>query len=243
MRRLYIALVLVLVVFLPVSAAPMIVDASSNIFGAGHSSTPNPGGVFSSDAGYTGTLPPLYSLTAGLNIVQFPTITGTVNCCSDKPAAGPEGGNYFQTDLSPLSGLSGIQGPGNMFLVGVFLSGFEPSGTGPTALNFTNTGIGTNFSSINPLLNQVFFIGDGRKNDGTTIQSFIAPAGATRLYLGFADGVGFVGDPGAYGDNTGALSVSITQPEGAPEPASVMLFLSGALGLFAARKFRKPTQS
>lgn len=221
----------------------MIVDGSSNIFGAGHLYTPNPGGPFSGDAGYAGTLPPLYSLIAGSNIVQFPTISGTVNCCSDKPDNGPDGGNSFQTDISSLAGLSGIKGPGDMFLVGVFLSGVEPTGAGPAVLNFTNAGIGTNFSSINPLLNQVFFIGDGRKTDGTTIQSFIAPAGTTRLYLGFADGIGFSGYPGAYGDNSGFLSVNISQTDGAPEPTSIMLFLSGALGLFAARKFRKPKQN
>lgn len=237
MRRLYTAFC-VLALACPLSAAPVIVYGTANIFGAGHSSTPNPGGPFSSNPGYTGTLPSLYTLLAGMPVVQIPTITGTVNCCSDKPANGPEGGSDFQTDITSLAGLSGIKGPGDMFLVGVFLSGIEPAGAGPDRLNFT-TGAGTNFASIAPALNQVFFIGDGRYSGGA-LQSFIAPAGATRLYLGFADGVAFVGSPGAYGDNGGFLSLEISQYGGAPEPASMLLFFSGAVALLAARKFRKP---
>jgi hypothetical protein len=60
-------------------------------------------------------------------------------------------------------------------------------------------------------LGQVFFIGDGLTNDGVR-QIFKVPANATRLFLGVADGMGFVGRPGAYEDNDGSFQVEIEQP-------------------------------
>lgn len=40
-------------------------------------------------------------------------------------------------------------------------------------------------------------------------RSYKVPAGATRLYLGFADGYLYVGHPGWYGNNAGQLSVTV----------------------------------
>jgi len=42
-----------------------------------------------------------------------------------------------------------------------------------------------------------------------TIQEFVAPPGATRLYFGFLDAVGFNSNPGYYNDNTGAIAVDV----------------------------------
>ena len=65
-------------------------------------------------------------------------------------------------------------------------------------------------------MKQVFFIGDGM-TDGGTVQSFIVPTGATRLYLGTMDGFGWAGNNGAF-----ALDVSAV-----PEPANALLALAG----------------
>lgn len=48
-------------------------------------------------------------------------------------------------------------------LVGVFLDGTQPDLSGaPPALDFSVTGLGTDFASPAPALKQPFFIGDGR---------------------------------------------------------------------------------
>ena len=66
---------------------------------------------------------------------------------------------------------------------------------------------------FNPLLAQVFFVGDGR-GTGYGQQTFYVPTGASRLFFGFADGVPEFGspsgpvNPGAYGDNLGSLNVN-----------------------------------
>jgi hypothetical protein len=44
---------------------------------------------------------------------------------------------------------------------------------------------------LSSLLRQVFFIGDGLSGSGTgAVQRFVAPAGATRLFLADLDGLG-----------------------------------------------------
>jgi len=82
-----------------------------------------------------------------------------------------------------ISGYIGPQGP----LVGVFLSNAVPSSGAPAALDFSSGGFGTDFATLSPLLGQVFYIGDG-KTSGGIFQTFTAPAGATRLFLGIPDG-------------------------------------------------------
>ena len=59
---------------------------------------------------------------------------------------------------------------------------------------------------------QSFFVGDGLTGTGTgTVQRFVIPEGATALYLGFADGNYFAGDPSWYSDNTGSIALQVTQ--------------------------------
>jgi hypothetical protein len=67
-------------------------------------------------------------------------------------------------------------------LVGVFLSDNQPSDSdAPANLDFSSVA-SRNFTSLQPALQQVFFIGDGLTDSGVQ-QSFIAPPGATRLFL------------------------------------------------------------
>ncbi|MEO1131819.1 MAG: SdrD B-like domain-containing protein, partial [Cyanobacteria bacterium J06639_1] len=122
----------------------------------------------------------------------------------------PDGGAPAGSSLSGIAGISGYAGPEGP-LVGVFLDANNPQNLpAPAALNFTPAGLGAGFSRLAPELGQVFFIGDGRTGtgDGDT-QEFTAPDGATRLFLGLADGFGFDGIPGAYDDNDGFYSVDV----------------------------------
>ena len=125
-----------------------------------------------------------------------------------KPFYGPSGNGEAGSKLRPLDGISGYAGPEGA-LTGVFLSDAildtEPA---PLTLDFTPTGIGTHFATLSPLIGQVFYIGDGVKNNGET-QTFITPKGATRLALGVPDGFLFDGEPGAYDDNDGSYLVRL----------------------------------
>ena len=50
-----------------------------------------------------------------------------------------------------------------MFLVGVFLDEREPADPAPERLDFSTS---ENYSTLSPLIGQVFFIGDGRSASG-----------------------------------------------------------------------------
>jgi hypothetical protein len=118
---------------------------------------------------------------------------------------GPDGGQAGSSYLYPLGGISGYQGPQGP-LVGVFLSDADPAQASPPEILDFSGNPGTSFQTLSPKLAQVFFIGNGHAADGTQ-QSFIAPDGATRLYLAIPDGFGFWGLPGAYEDNDGSFPV------------------------------------
>jgi hypothetical protein len=63
----------------------------------------------------------------------------------------------------------------------------------------------------------------------------VVPVGATELYLGLPDSLGFGQQPGYYNDNTGAFTVDIA----VPEPAAWALMLAGFAGLGAALRHRR----
>ena len=87
---------------------------------------------------------------------------------------------------SALHGISQYSAPLHGSLIGVFLDDNSPAGqTPPAALDFRATGNvpgGVNYTSLQPVLRQVFFIGDGRNADGVE-QTITVPLGATRLFL------------------------------------------------------------
>jgi hypothetical protein len=100
----------------------------------------------------------------------------------------------------------GRRGSRGFRVTGVFESG-PPEGDAPASLDF-NT-IGTDFPSLSPVLQQLFFIGDGLTGDGTgSVQVFYVPSGAKSLYLGITDACNGTGQPSCYGDNTGDFIVS-----------------------------------
>jgi hypothetical protein len=123
----------------------------------------------------------------------------------------------------------------------VFLNDAAPDGStaAPAALDFRPSGLGIEFASLSPLLGQVFYIGDG-VTAGGDFQEFIAPTGATRLFLGIPDGFGFGGVPGAYDDNDGAYRVTIGVNQiPVPEPdALALLAVAAVAGVGLARRRR-----
>lgn len=124
----------------------------------------------------------------------------------------PDGNDPNGSSLFSLGEISGYQGPEGA-LVGVFLPDENlPCRITPETLNFTPAGSGTAFTNLAPQIGQVFFIGDGYTGSGEgEIQKFVAPAGATRLFVGIADGFSFDGQPGAYEDNDGFYEVVISE--------------------------------
>jgi hypothetical protein len=135
---------------------------------------------------------------------------------------GPDGNPGETADLEPLGGISGYQGQAGA-LVGVFLDDSNPQfAAPPPTLDFTAGGLGSWFTDLAPALRQVFFIGDGSAGaEGT--QTFTAPAGATRLFLGVADGFLFGGPPGAYDDNLGSFVVTVDYGS----PSYTVTYLAG----------------
>jgi hypothetical protein len=181
----------------PKLGEPTTVPARANIFGAGHTEPPAPGG------GGAGVLPPVWHLPEGSGrVVTVPAATGRVNPIvgtADENGAGGDG--VGPTEVVSWHGISGIVHRRNgMFLVGVFLGDARPGARAPESLDFTKN---ERFTSLAPRVGQTFFIGDGRN------RAFHVPPRATRLYLGFADGYRYLGPPGWYDNNTGKLRVEV----------------------------------
>lgn len=88
--------------------------------------------------------------------------------------------------LGSVFGLSNIKAPINS-LVAVFLddTAFAARPVAPPTLDFSTLET-RNFTTLNPLIGQIFFIGDGKTSSGA-LQAFVVPAGTTRLYLAIMD--------------------------------------------------------
>ena len=223
-------------------------------------------GIQSGDASGTGGTVPagIIPLIAGTHSVSFSSVTGSIADNTALNGSGPcqslEGcimldfntgnvlngpdGNYGAASLSyvtgPVGSIAGITAPGDGYLVGVFLASGGPSGQAPTGLNFTGSG-GTSFASLSPLLDQVFFIGDGLTGDGAgSTQVFHVPGGATELVLGISDACGYqASSPSCYGDNVGSYTVDyslfgdslFSDIRSVPEPSTLILIIVALLAL------------
>lgn len=209
------------------------VAADANIFGAGHSVPPAPAGWGA------GTLPP------GIGFVPSPdqvlTLSNVTGCVTMTIGFGTCDGadgdakNVFETDITSYGGISGIHHDTQGFLVGVFLNSSEPVDPAPPILDFRSSALGTNFTTLSPVLGQTFFVGDGLNGTGTgEVQRFAVPPMAARLFLGFADAYEYHGLPGAYVDNVGAIQVTFATIPGTTGVQSasdwVWPFVTGAIG-------------
>jgi hypothetical protein len=205
------------------SADVIIVDARSAIFDAGR---PAPT--------LDGLLPVEVAVPENAASMHLNEVFGLVRAHPVLQWGGPDGNTTTlnDTDIDSYLGVSGLTHPRTLPLLAVFLDGDEPEGPAPARLDFH--AIGSNFASLSPVLGQSFFVGDGW-TDGGTQQQFEVPAGATRVFFGFADAGFFTGEPGAYIDNEGAITgeVGFTM---IPAPGSLALLGLGVLS--AARRRR-----
>ncbi len=113
-------------------------------------------------------------------------------------------------DVGSENGMSNARAPMNA-VMGVFLGPAQPGGsTPPPALDFS-TANARDYSSLSPLLRQIFFIGNGLTSGGVR-QRIVVPAGATRLFLGTMDSYG-------WSDNSGSFSVTVVSS--ADDPPTV----------------------
>lgn len=192
------------------------VYATADIFAAGMARVP-------ALEGGGGTLPPHVLLDPERAwTVSFPSVTGAVSGASAEESHSAEGAFYEDkyganlhelTTVPRAAGISGIKVPKHcMCLVGVFLPATaQRLDAAPERLTFGDL----NFPFLEPKLFQTFFIGDGRTDAGD-LQEFRAPAGAARLFVGFACGLNCGGtsteggEPGYYDDNTGELAVEVS---------------------------------
>jgi hypothetical protein len=203
-------------------------SGTDDIFAAGLTSITN-----DTDNGGQGVLP--YSLpVTGLEQL-YVTTSGKVWCC-DANNAPPSTAAGFATN--PFAGYSGST------ITNIVAGSTVPSYAAPSTgggifellYTFTNAG-GTDIGGLNTL------------PQGGTSGNITVPVGATEIYFGFADGYGFNGDSGAYGDNNnnadaGAPGILLTISS-APEPAAWVLMLLGvgSMGtlLRLGHRARKPS--
>jgi hypothetical protein len=191
---------------------------------------------------------PVYAgpATAG-ETFTFTDVTGSVSFNGGTPHDPPDGGFRFSSPRNEggstsVNNIAGYYVMPVDALLGVFLGpGLPTSNPAPDLLNFRDHGVacfgtqvGTHFATLSPDLQQIFFIGDGLTGTGSgTVQTFIAPTGATRLYLGVADGTQWSNNTGAFDVcvNCGSVVPEFSAASAVPEPSTSAMMLLGFGGI------------
>jgi hypothetical protein len=224
---------------LPAYASSVVVEATTDIWLAGQASGATVTGFFGTDTAPANS--PIGIAVSGGDTLTFINVLDAANgvsvdgsCFDTTPDAGACYADEYGDSPGSANGISLAHLPAGA-LVGVFVAAGGPSGSAPTALDFTSGGIGTGFATLSPELDQLFFIGDGLTGTGTgSVQDFIAPTGAGTLYLAVSDSVG------AAGNNLGSISANVNDvPEvsAAPEPGTLSLVGLGMVGMALAANF------
>jgi hypothetical protein len=156
-------------------------------------------------------------------VLTFLSVTGewTCNVNTNPPytadgTSNPTGGCYPRANISPTGPFSGYDNTDYQgAMVGMFLECGLPTTVAPTLRFYVNDGsqggIKTDFTVLQPLIGQVFFVGDGLTGTGTgSHQLFLVPPTATHLYLGYVDSCSSSGysSPGCYFDNGGSITAT-----------------------------------
>lgn len=162
---------------------------------------------------------------SGLQLIPGEMLTfeasGLVAHGNVPPDSGPEGGEAGREAVifhlaGPEHGMSDVIAPFNAVL-GVFLGPDKPDRSdAPAALDFGPTQ-NRDYTVITPGLQQVFFIGAGKRSDGN-LRHVLVPPGATRLFLG-------VMDTWAWNDNTGSFTVTVNSSQtDVSRPSTILKF-------------------
>ncbi len=109
---------------------------------------------------------------------------------------------YGAENGGPEHGIANVTAPLGA-IIGIYLDDTQPDTTpAPPALDFS-TAASRDFSTLSPQLKQPFYLGSGVRSDGT-LQNFIVPKGATRLFIG-------VMDFQQWSDNGGSMQTKVTR--------------------------------
>lgn len=158
------------------------------------------------NGGYGDTTPSTSPTQIGLPVTGGAIISfnnsGSGSNTPNSSGLGPDGSSNCVTNITGYTyGMSNSIVP-LCSLVAVFLDNSQPDSTAaPAGLNFS-TAASRDYTSLNPLLKQVFFVGDGKTSGGVT-RRIVAPAGATRMFIGMVDA-------NEWNNNSGSFSINAT---------------------------------
>ena len=135
--------------------------------------------------------------------LMFSNTMGDVSNGAGGGGPGPEGDLGWMLGATPELGISGYIMPANA-LLGVFLDDSTNPGPAPLDTDFSTPAL-RDFAKLQPKRFQVFYIGNGLREDGVTPQTFVVPNKATRLFLGSCDGYG-------WNNNSGSFTLDVEHP-------------------------------